>query len=113
MLVFVATHHLAAEHTNLPTTSGQSSLVRIVGLSSKPELNGCLGRVVGGRTEIRNARAEASPDSPFLERYPVRLFRNGGRLESGKTIKCRASNLRLVGERSTAVAGHRPGCEEQ
>ena len=63
----------------------KKTAVRFVGLASKPELNGCVGTVSGDRTH----RPETSPDSPFVERYPVEL-------PSGKSIKCRAANLRLA-----------------
>ena len=62
--------------------------VHIVGLASKPEYNGQPGFVAGKREA---SEQRATPNDKYVDRYPVRLT------ASGRTIKVRPQNLRLVG----------------
>ena len=75
----------------------QFPAVRVIGLAARPEFNGQLGEVAGPRTE----HEEASPDAPYLDRYPVRL------VATGRVIKCRPQNLQL--RRAGATTEHGGG----
>ena len=74
----------------------QFPAVRVIGLAARPEFNGQLGEVTGPRTEH-----EASPDAPYMDRYPVRL------VATGRVIKCRPQNLQL--RRAGATTEHGGG----
>ena len=72
----------------------QFPAVRVIGLAARPEFNGQLGEVTGPRTE----HEEASPDAPYMDRYPVRL------VATGRVIKCRPQSLQL--RRAGATTEH-------